>query len=171
VPLGSPPFNDMAWVPGGTFLMESDHYYPEEAPAHSVTLDGFWMDKYTVTNREFRRFVETRGCVTLAERPPNPDDFPGAPKEKLIPGSEVFQKTAGPGDLRNTGMSHLGFRCIVRVATPVSTMMAAASAAFHVMARLRVHRGEPSGPADVPRDHRSVRRLRARRGRRCKARG
>ena len=31
----------MVWIPGGSFLMGSDHHYPEEAPAHKVTVDGF----------------------------------------------------------------------------------------------------------------------------------
>jgi sulfatase modifying factor 1 len=35
----------MVWVPGGTFLMGSDHHYAEEAPAHPVTVDGFWIDR------------------------------------------------------------------------------------------------------------------------------
>jgi formylglycine-generating enzyme required for sulfatase activity len=49
-----PPFEDMVWIPGGTFLMGSDKHYPEEAPVHEVTVDGFWMDRHTVTNEEFR---------------------------------------------------------------------------------------------------------------------
>jgi formylglycine-generating enzyme required for sulfatase activity len=36
---GEPPAPDMLWVPGGTFLMGSDHHYPEEAPAHKVTVE------------------------------------------------------------------------------------------------------------------------------------
>jgi formylglycine-generating enzyme len=32
---------DMAWIPGGTFLMGSDDHYPDEAPAHPVTIAGF----------------------------------------------------------------------------------------------------------------------------------
>ena len=47
---GAPPDENMVWVPGGTFQMGSDRHYPEEAPAHSVTVDGFWMDRFTVTN-------------------------------------------------------------------------------------------------------------------------
>jgi formylglycine-generating enzyme required for sulfatase activity len=43
----------MVWIPGGTFVMGSDHHYPEEAPAHRVTVDGFWMDRHTVTNHQF----------------------------------------------------------------------------------------------------------------------
>ena len=45
-----PPARDMVWIPGGTFMMGSNDHYPEEAPAHPVTVDGFWMDQYTVTN-------------------------------------------------------------------------------------------------------------------------
>jgi len=44
----------MIRIPGGTFRMGSDRHYPEEAPAHRVTVDGFWMDRYPVTNRQFR---------------------------------------------------------------------------------------------------------------------
>jgi formylglycine-generating enzyme len=43
----------MVWIPGGTFVMGSDHHYPEEAPAHRVPVDGFWMDRHTVTNHQF----------------------------------------------------------------------------------------------------------------------
>ncbi len=96
-----PPHPDMIWIPGGTFRMGSEDFYPEERPVHEVTVDGFWVDRYTVTNEQFARFVEATGYVTLAERPLNPADFPGAPAENLVPGSMVFQKTAGPVDLRN----------------------------------------------------------------------
>ena len=68
----------MVLVPGGTFLMGSDRHYPEEAPAHEVSVDGFWMDEGPVTNAEFERFVLATGHVTLAERPANADDYPGA---------------------------------------------------------------------------------------------
>ena len=91
----------MVWIPGGTFRMGSARHYPEEAPAHEVAVDGFWMDPYPVTNLQFKRFVEATRYVTLAERPPNPADFPGAPPENLVPGSMVFQRTEGPVDLRD----------------------------------------------------------------------
>ena len=35
------PFPGMVWVPGGTFVMGSDRHYPEEAPAHRVTVSNF----------------------------------------------------------------------------------------------------------------------------------
>ena len=71
-PPGPPPARDMAWIPGGTFRMGSDDFYPEERPVHDVTVDGFWMDDHPVTVAEFRRFVKATGHVTLAEQPPEP---------------------------------------------------------------------------------------------------
>jgi formylglycine-generating enzyme required for sulfatase activity len=91
----------MVWIPGGTFRMGSDRHYPEEAPAHTVKVGGFWMSRHTVTNAEFSRFVDETGYVTLAERPANPADYPDAKPELLVPSSVVFQKTGGPVDLRS----------------------------------------------------------------------
>ena len=91
----------MEWIPGGTFRMGSDRHYPEEAPSHDATVDGFWIDRTPVTNAGFRRFVEATGHITLAERAPNPDDYPGARPEMLVPGSVVFVKPSGPVDLGN----------------------------------------------------------------------
>ena len=81
--------------------MGSDHHYPEEAPAHTVTVDGFWMDRYTVTNRQFRDFIDATGYVTLAERPANPATYPGAIPEMLVPSSVVFKKPQQRVDLRD----------------------------------------------------------------------
>jgi formylglycine-generating enzyme required for sulfatase activity len=91
----------MVWIPGGIFRMGSDRHYPEEAPVHPVSVDGFWMDTHTVTNAEFRRFVDATGYVTMAERPPNPADYPGAKPEMLMAASVVFQKPRKPVDLGN----------------------------------------------------------------------
>jgi formylglycine-generating enzyme required for sulfatase activity len=91
----------MVWIPGGTFTMGSDRHYPEEAPSHRVTVDGFWIDVEPVTNAQFRCFVEATGHVTLAERPANPADYPGAQPELLTPSSVVFAKPGYRVDLRN----------------------------------------------------------------------
>ena len=96
-----PPFPGMVWVPGGTFRMGSDSFYPEERPVHRVTVDGFWMDRFPVTNQRFARFVEATGHVTLAEIPPNAADYPGALPDLLFAGSLVFVQPDGPVDLRN----------------------------------------------------------------------
>ena len=94
-------FDRMVRIEGGTFLMGSDSHYPEEGPAHRATVDGFWMDRYPVSNADFAAFVEDTGYVTSAERAPNPDDYPGARPELLTPASVVFQKPAGPVSLDN----------------------------------------------------------------------
>ena len=81
---------DMIYVPGGTFRMGSDWHYPEEAPAHSVTVDGFWIDQTPVINAQFRKFVEATGYVTWAEIAPDPKDYPGALPHMLKAGGLVF---------------------------------------------------------------------------------
>jgi formylglycine-generating enzyme len=91
----------MAWVPATTFWMGSDAHYREEAPAHLVTVRGFWIDRFQVTNEDFARFVAETGYVTVAERPLDPADFPGARAENLLPGSLVFTRTASPVNLRH----------------------------------------------------------------------
>jgi len=93
----------MVRVPGGTFLMGSDDFYPEERPVRRVAVDGFWMDEHPVTNAQFRRFVKATGWVTVAERPLDPEDYPGAEPALLVPGSAVFRKPPGPVDLRDVG--------------------------------------------------------------------
>ncbi len=94
-----PPARNMVWVPGGAFLMGSDDFYPEEAPAHRASVDGFWMDEHPVTVAEFRRFVKETDHLTLAEQAPDAADYPDADPELLVPGSLVFGKTRGPVNL------------------------------------------------------------------------
>jgi len=99
--LSNVPPHGMVWIPGGSFLMGSDKFYPEEAPVHRVKVDGFWMDRFTVTNADFERFVAATGYVTSAEKPANPDNYPGALPDMLSPSSTMFKKPAGPVDMRN----------------------------------------------------------------------
>ena len=80
----------MVFVQGRTFLMGSDRHYAEEAPAHRVAVDGFWIDPDPVTNAQFERFVRATGYVTAAERPLDPSHYPGVPRSLLMPGSLVF---------------------------------------------------------------------------------
>ncbi len=92
---------NMAWVPGGSFLMGSENFYPEERPVRHVEVDGFWMDDHLVTVAEFRRFVKATGYVTVAERPLDPGQYPDADPGLLYPGSLVFHPASGPVDLRD----------------------------------------------------------------------
>ena len=93
----------MVHLPGGTFAMGSDRFYPEEAPVRKVRVDPFWMDEAPVTNRPFAQFVEETGYVTVAEVAPDPDDYPGLLEGMDQPGSLVFRKTAGPVDMSEPG--------------------------------------------------------------------
>jgi formylglycine-generating enzyme required for sulfatase activity len=81
--------------------MGSDDHYPEEAPTHRVRVAPFAIERDQVTNVRFAAFVEATGYVTVAERPLDPADYPGAPPQNLVPGSLVFTPTPGPVDLRH----------------------------------------------------------------------
>jgi sulfatase modifying factor 1 len=91
----------MRRIPGGSFLMGSEAFYPEERPVRSVDVAGFWIDERPVTVAHFRRFVKATGYVTVAERQLDPAEFPGADLAELVPGSLVFRRTRGPVDLRD----------------------------------------------------------------------
>jgi len=93
--------NGMVWIPSGSFYMGSTNGAPDEMPQHLVTLNGFWMDKFEVTNDDFDRFVKATGYVTVAERKPKAEDFPGAKPETLVPGSVVFSPPAGEVSLQD----------------------------------------------------------------------
>lgn len=91
----------MKFVPGGTFTMGSDQFYPEEAPLRRVRVDGFWMDETPVTNAQFQAFVEATGHVTFAEIPPDPKGYPGILPDMVRAGSLVFDPTPGSVDLQS----------------------------------------------------------------------
>jgi formylglycine-generating enzyme len=101
----------MVWIPGGEFSMGSPdprglpHGGPDAMadarPIHRVQVDGFWMDRVEVTNRQFAEFVNATGYRTVAERTPTAAEFPGAPPENLVAGSVVFTPPATPVPLDN----------------------------------------------------------------------
>jgi sulfatase modifying factor 1 len=109
VPLSDDPLRErardrtMVWIPGGVFRMGSDRHYPEEAPVHRVRVDGFWIDRTPVTNREFHRFVKATGYLTVAETAPAAADYPGALPHMLRAGSLVFTPPNHAVDLRDWG--------------------------------------------------------------------
>ena len=85
----------MVWIEGGTFDMGSDHdEFGDAQPVHRVAIDGFWIDATEVTNAQFAEFVKATGYVTLAERVPRAEDYPGALPEMLYAGSVVFTPPA-----------------------------------------------------------------------------
>ncbi|MBS0578560.1 MAG: formylglycine-generating enzyme family protein [Proteobacteria bacterium] len=96
----------MVWIPGGEFSMGAQESPDlnevgmqatrDSRPIHRVYVHGFFMDKTDVTNAEFAKFVEATGYITVAERKPRAEDFPGAPPENLVAGAVVFTPTDRP---------------------------------------------------------------------------
>jgi formylglycine-generating enzyme len=81
---------DMVFIPGGALRMRSDNYHPEEAPAHLVTVDDFWIDRTPVSSRQFEQFVRATGHVTFAAIAPDPKGYPGSLQHMIFAGSLVF---------------------------------------------------------------------------------
>jgi len=48
---------DMVYIEGGTFQMGSNDCGSSAKPVHKVTVSSFYMGKYTVTNREYCKYV------------------------------------------------------------------------------------------------------------------
>lgn len=76
--------------------MGSDRFYPEEAPARQVRVDGFWIDEVLVTNAMFAEFVQSTGYCTFAEQAPDPNDYPNTLPELLRAGSLLFLPPTHP---------------------------------------------------------------------------
>jgi sulfatase modifying factor 1 len=101
----------MVWLPGGEFSMGAADApdmndvgmkaTEDSRPIHRVYVDGFWMDKTDVTNQQFEAFVKATSYVTVAERKPRAEDYPGAPPENLVAGSIVFSPPDHPVPLND----------------------------------------------------------------------
>jgi len=90
----------MVWIEGGVYSKGATGFYPDESPLREVQVDGFWIDRFEVTNARFAEFVAATGYVTVAERQPQPEDFPGIDPALLQAGSVVFtMPTAADGKL------------------------------------------------------------------------
>jgi sulfatase modifying factor 1 len=109
-PPAAPP-SGMVWIRGGEFSMGAQtmpgmnnvgmQATLDSRPVHRVYVDGFFMDRTDVTNAQFEQFVNATGYVTVAERKPRPEDYPGAPPENLVPGSLIFAPPDHPVALDN----------------------------------------------------------------------
>jgi formylglycine-generating enzyme required for sulfatase activity len=111
-PAPGPAPDGMVWIPGGEFSMGAQDppdvndtvgmlATRDSRPIHRVYVDGFWMDKTEVTNDQFLRFVTATRYVTVAERTPNPKDFPGAAPADLVAGSVIFSPPDHPVPLND----------------------------------------------------------------------
>jgi formylglycine-generating enzyme required for sulfatase activity len=78
-------------IPSGTFRMGAGADADDDITERAVTVPGFSIDRFAVTNAEFAAFVAATGYVTDAERTPDPADYPDIPAEKLSAGGAVFE--------------------------------------------------------------------------------
>jgi formylglycine-generating enzyme required for sulfatase activity len=71
---------DFVWIPGGCFLMGSPqsekNRAEDEGPVHEVCVDGFWMSRTEVTNRQFRNFQKDHDSRSYAGHSLNGDSQP-----------------------------------------------------------------------------------------------
>ena len=89
-------------IPGGVFEMGcKDCGFADALPVHAVKLSPFALDEAPVTNKKFARFVGATGYLTIAERQPDPKDYPGVPRGDLVPGSGVFTPPKSLASLAN----------------------------------------------------------------------
>jgi formylglycine-generating enzyme required for sulfatase activity len=90
LPAEEDPQAGMVWIAGGTFTMGDEREWPEERPAHQVTVSAFWIDRHEVTNAQFSRFVAATGYRTMVEQGVDATKRPDLPPEALVPGAMVF---------------------------------------------------------------------------------
>jgi sulfatase modifying factor 1 len=76
--------------------------YPEEGPVREIVVDGYWIDRHEVTNRQYAAFVRATGHVTVAEKPVDAAQFgvpiSRIPPDMLKPGSAVFTPPKRPSN-------------------------------------------------------------------------
>ncbi len=65
--------SDFVYVPAGEFLMGQDETTPSDhAPAHKVTLSGFWIQQAEVTNQQYAQCVADGKCSAPNQEPKTP---------------------------------------------------------------------------------------------------
>lgn len=103
----------MIFIPEGNLNMGGDNEQAseDEFPKHQVKVSSFYMDVTEVTNRDFQKFTDETGYLTIAERPLDweaisKDLPPGTPRPHdsiMQPGALVFTATNQPVPLDNPG--------------------------------------------------------------------
>jgi formylglycine-generating enzyme required for sulfatase activity len=69
----------MVLIPAGEFIMGSDNSDDDEKPAHSVSLQAYYIDKFEVTNKQYREFCDATGRAQPKNPPFEPDYFVNKP--------------------------------------------------------------------------------------------
>jgi formylglycine-generating enzyme required for sulfatase activity len=60
-------YEGMVLIPAGSFQMGSNDGDSDEKPVHKVYISKFWMDKYEVTNGEYKKCVDAGSCRAPSE--------------------------------------------------------------------------------------------------------
>ena len=119
-------YTGMRWVAGGSFVMGSEDFYPEERPTCRRGVASFWIDEHPTTTAEFARFVKAtdqrhrapRGRRTLTTIP--------TPTRAVVRVARVPQsRWAGPTRrLEHGGPRSPAARALTRRARPTLTARA-----------------------------------------------
>jgi len=72
-------YGDYVFVPAGTFQMGDDSALAREKPAHVVDLDAYYISKFEVTNREWKKFRDDPGY----------DDPKYWPNGRIVPRDQI----------------------------------------------------------------------------------
>lgn len=101
------PLGSMVLVPGGIYILGDE--FPgarKDAERIEVSLSPFFIDRYQVTNQQFKSFVEETGYVTTAEREGGGWAYvAGAKTWALLSGAD-WRHPAGPGSSIEHAMNH-----------------------------------------------------------------
>ena len=118
---------NMVLIPAGTFFMGREdregwspmaapEIFNDELPSHEVYVDAFYIDKYEVTNRQFKEFVDATGYVTDAEKDGGSDVMVSADQAStVINGTDIgwkwvtlanWRAPEGPGSSIENIMDH-----------------------------------------------------------------
>ena len=87
---GPPPPDGMVLIKGGKFMMGRNDGETDERPAHEKNIKDFYLDKYEVTNREYKKFVDATGHTP----PQNWTRGAYEPEKALLPVTYVTWKDA-----------------------------------------------------------------------------
>jgi serine/threonine protein kinase/formylglycine-generating enzyme required for sulfatase activity len=75
---------EMVLVPAGEFVMGSNGYNADEKPEHTVSLPAFYIDKYEVTNAQYKAFCDATGRKPPDNPSYDPNYFEGKPDSPVI---------------------------------------------------------------------------------------
>lgn len=68
------------YVPAGKFTMGSEDGAGDEKPVHEVYLDGYWIDKYEVSNAQYEKCVKEAGfCFSFGSKSSTQEIYYGNP--------------------------------------------------------------------------------------------